>query len=80
MVNYLCSENKDADQLCSYCTADLRLCFRLCNVSSLNGWFSGERLLPVLHRLFSTFTLSGALTISGATVLLIVTCSRKTQV
>ena len=25
-----CSENKDADQLCSYCTADLRLCFRLC--------------------------------------------------
>ena len=25
---YLSSENKDADQLCSYCTADLRLCFR----------------------------------------------------
>ena len=24
---YLCSENKGADQLCSYCTADLRLCF-----------------------------------------------------
>ena len=24
------SENKDADQLCSYCTADLRLCFCLC--------------------------------------------------
>ena len=23
-------ENKGADQLCSYCTADLRLCFRLC--------------------------------------------------
>ena len=22
------SENKGADQLCSYCTADLRLCFR----------------------------------------------------
>ena len=26
---YLCSENKGADQLCSYCTADLRLCFRI---------------------------------------------------
>ena len=24
------SENKGADQLCSYCTADLRLCFRIC--------------------------------------------------
>ena len=24
---YLCSENKGADQLCRYCTADLRLCF-----------------------------------------------------
>ena len=24
------SENKDADQLCNYCTADLLLCFRLC--------------------------------------------------
>ena len=24
---YLCSENKGADQLCSYCSADLRLCF-----------------------------------------------------
>ena len=27
---YPCSENEDADQLCSYCTADLRLCFCLC--------------------------------------------------
>ena len=27
---YPCSENKGADQLCSYCTADLRLCFSLC--------------------------------------------------
>ena len=25
---YLCSENKGADQLCSNCTADLRLFFR----------------------------------------------------
>ena len=31
---YLGSENKDADQLCSncYCTADLRLCFRICRL------------------------------------------------
>ena len=28
-----CCENKDADQLCSYCTADLRLCFRICEKS-----------------------------------------------
>ena len=27
---YLCSENKDVDQLCSYCTAELHLCFRIC--------------------------------------------------
>ena len=26
---YPSSKNKGADQLCSYCTADLRLCFRL---------------------------------------------------
>ena len=26
---YSCSGNKGADQLCSYCTADLRLCFCL---------------------------------------------------
>ena len=25
---YSCSENKGAGQLCSYCTADLHLCFR----------------------------------------------------
>ena len=24
-----CIKNKGADQLCSYCTADLRLCFRI---------------------------------------------------
>ena len=27
---YLCSENKGADQLRSYCAADLPLCFRIC--------------------------------------------------
>ena len=26
---YPCSENKDADQLCSYCRADVRLCYRI---------------------------------------------------
>ena len=29
---YLCSENKGADQLCGYCEADLRLCFRICKM------------------------------------------------
>ena len=29
---YPCSENKDADQLRSYCEADLRLCFRICKL------------------------------------------------
>ena len=26
------AKNKGADQLCSYCTADLRLCFRICRL------------------------------------------------
>ena len=30
---YLCSENKDADQLHSYRAADLRLCFHICKKS-----------------------------------------------
>ena len=29
---YLCSENKDADQLCGYREADLRLCFPICKM------------------------------------------------
>ena len=29
---YPCSENKNADQLRSYCEADQRLCFRLCKL------------------------------------------------
>ena len=28
-LDYPCSENKGADQLRSYCEADLRLCFRI---------------------------------------------------
>ena len=31
-VYYPCSENKGADQLRSYCEADLRLCFRICRL------------------------------------------------
>ena len=31
-VYYPCSENKGADQLLSYCEADLRLCFRICKL------------------------------------------------
>ena len=44
---YPCSENKGADQLRSYCEADLRLCFRLCRllVFSCGGSF------PNLNRL-----------------------------
>ena len=29
---YLCSENKGADQLRGHLEADLRLCFRICNM------------------------------------------------
>ena len=34
---YQCSENKGADQLCSYCTADLRICFRLGKIQFSHG-------------------------------------------
>ena len=45
---YLCSENKGADQLRSYCEADLRLCFRICRllVFSRGGSFV-HRYRPV---------------------------------
>ena len=44
---YPCSENKGADQLCSYCTADLRLCFRLCKllVYSCGGSYVSDAVL-----------------------------------
>ena len=32
-LHYLCNENNGADQLHSYCAADLRLCFRICKKS-----------------------------------------------
>ena len=34
---YPCSENKGADQLRSYCKADLRLCFRICKKPVFSG-------------------------------------------
>ena len=34
---YPCSENKGADQLSSYCEADLRLCFRKCKLLVSSG-------------------------------------------
>ena len=41
---YLRSENKSADQLCSYCTADLCLCFRICRLMFfLCGGLFGSR-------------------------------------
>ena len=33
---YPCRENKGADQLCNYCEADLRICFRLCRLLVLS--------------------------------------------
>ena len=32
---YLCSENKEADQLRSYCAADLHHCFHICKTGFL---------------------------------------------
>ena len=53
---YLCSDNKGADQLCSNCTADLRLCFRIgrllvpwCGGSSIELVSSGNSLMFVVH-------------------------------
>ena len=45
MLDYLCSKNKDPDELCSYCTADLGLCFRLCIL--LTFLCDGILLFPV---------------------------------
>ena len=50
---YPCGENKGADQLCSYCTADLRLCFRICKLlvfsctGSIKLGFSDKKLRTV---------------------------------
>ena len=34
-LNYSCSKSKVANQLRSYCAADLRLCFRICKKAQL---------------------------------------------
>ena len=47
---YLCGENKGADQLYSYSTADLRLCFRICRLLV----FLSERYLIRLMEVIGT--------------------------
>ena len=37
IVLYPCSKKKGADQLCSYCKADLRLCFCICKMLVFSG-------------------------------------------
>ena len=51
------AKNKGADQLCSYCTADLRLCFRICKllVFSCGSSF----LLRWCHSTFDIFENAG---------------------
>ena len=56
---YPCSENKGADQLRSYCEADLRLCFRLCRLlgfpcSGIIGHFdlAPYIVLALIHVIF----------------------------
>ena len=46
---YLCSENKDADQLRGLREADLRLCFRICKkpVFSRRGSFNGKSFIQL---------------------------------
>ena len=45
---YLCSKNKGADQLCSYCTADLRLCFRM-GKHSVFSWRGSGNVFAIEH-------------------------------
>ena len=56
---YPCSENKDADQLCSYSTADLRLCFCTCRLLVL--WCGGSDIICIEIRVF--FLIRGCLII-----------------
>ena len=68
---YPYSENKGADQLCGYRTADLRLCFRICKnpVFSRRGSFyvrDGEGLVAMTTILSHDFVTQHSLkTISG---------------
>ena len=40
---YLCNENKGADQLPGYCTADLRLCFCIC-IKQVFSWHGCDEI------------------------------------
>ena len=65
---YPCSENKGADQLRSYCEADLRLCFRICRllVFPCGGSYSvtpGQHVLILLTTHFYISRLMGKSTI-----------------
>ena len=51
----MCSENKGADQLRSYCEADLRLCFRLCGLLVFPCGGSVIAILFVLTLVFQRF-------------------------
>ena len=48
---YPCRENKCADQLRSYCEADLRLCFRLCRllVFPCGGSINIDYRMVIIH-------------------------------
>ena len=46
---YPCSENKGADQLRSYCEADLRLCFRICRLLVISCGGSNQTSCPTSH-------------------------------
>ena len=63
---YPSSENKGADQLCGYCKADLRLCFRICRLlvfprggsfygTSCEPHFEKKGLLPETAQLIRAF-------------------------
>ena len=57
---YMSSKNKGADQLCSYCTADLCFCFRIGKnlVFSLRGSFTGYRNKRFMHSTFANLQVS----------------------
>ena len=52
---YECGENKGADQLCSYCTADLHLCFRIDKII----WFSKDTAHILLYDKTISLSLGG---------------------
>ena len=45
---YLCSENKDADQLCGVCEADMHLCFCICKKTVFSRRGSYEHVMATL--------------------------------